>query len=229
MEASTEYPGVKRGEGYAVGRQWGLFSANDVRALEDMNPLPGDQGNIYLTPMNMIPADRLHQVVDKQVAPAPAPVPKPKAPAMSAAPPRSVTPDVIAAHRAVLVEALQRMLRKEGHAARRVAKRGQAALRAWQKAFYAKHERDVAAAVRAAVHAHVAQIGGLESPDAVAARLAHRYVTESRAALAELAGAPPELENAVDLLARRWETTRAELLADSLMTEEVRHALAHPD
>ena len=41
---------------YAVGRQWGWLSADDIRELEDMNPLPNGQGNIYLTPMNMAPA-----------------------------------------------------------------------------------------------------------------------------------------------------------------------------
>lgn len=42
---------------YAVGRQWGWLSADDVRDLENMNPLPDGQGNVYLIPMNMLPAD----------------------------------------------------------------------------------------------------------------------------------------------------------------------------
>jgi HK97 family phage portal protein len=36
---------------YAVARQWGWYSANDVLELEDRNPIPG--GDVYLTPMNM--------------------------------------------------------------------------------------------------------------------------------------------------------------------------------
>jgi len=47
-----------RNDAYAVGRQWGWFSANDVLELEDRNPLPGKQGDIYLIPSNMIPADQ---------------------------------------------------------------------------------------------------------------------------------------------------------------------------
>lgn len=35
-----------RMQGYAVGRQWGIFSPNDVRELEDMNPRPG--GDEYI-------------------------------------------------------------------------------------------------------------------------------------------------------------------------------------
>lgn len=47
---------VSRNQGYATARQWGWMSANDIRELENMNPLPDGQGDIYLIPMNMIPA-----------------------------------------------------------------------------------------------------------------------------------------------------------------------------
>lgn len=40
-----------RYEAYALGRQWGWLSANDVRELEDQNPRPG--GDVYLEPLNM--------------------------------------------------------------------------------------------------------------------------------------------------------------------------------
>lgn len=40
-----------RYDAYAVGRNWGWLSVNDIRAKENMNPLPdGDQ---YLVPLNM--------------------------------------------------------------------------------------------------------------------------------------------------------------------------------
>jgi HK97 family phage portal protein len=47
---------ASRYQAYATGRQWGWLSANDVRALEDQNPLDGDQGDMYLTPVNMADA-----------------------------------------------------------------------------------------------------------------------------------------------------------------------------
>ena len=38
-----------RQNGYAVGRQNGWFSANDIREMENMNPIPDEQGgNLYL-------------------------------------------------------------------------------------------------------------------------------------------------------------------------------------
>jgi len=58
-----------RYKAYAVGRQWGWFSANDIRELEDMNPLPGDEGDIYLNPMNMVPAGELTYVNKEKEAP----------------------------------------------------------------------------------------------------------------------------------------------------------------
>lgn len=39
---------------YAQGRQWGWLSANDVRRAEDEDPI--DDGDTYLSPVNMVPA-----------------------------------------------------------------------------------------------------------------------------------------------------------------------------
>ena len=64
---------------YAVGRQWGWLSADDVLMKENMNPLPNGAGKIYLVPTNMAPADRINEIIDKQVAPTPPPVVAPPA------------------------------------------------------------------------------------------------------------------------------------------------------
>ncbi|MEO4000321.1 phage portal protein [Mesorhizobium sp. CAU 1732] len=42
-----------RYEAYAIGRNSGFLSANDIRALEDMDPIEG--GDTYLEPLNMTP------------------------------------------------------------------------------------------------------------------------------------------------------------------------------
>jgi len=49
-----------RYQAYATGRQWGWLSANDIRELEDLNPISG--GDDYLAPMNMVPADMLREI-----------------------------------------------------------------------------------------------------------------------------------------------------------------------
>jgi HK97 family phage portal protein len=43
-----------RYEAYAQGRQWGWLSVNDIRKLENMNPIRN--GDAYLQPLNMVPA-----------------------------------------------------------------------------------------------------------------------------------------------------------------------------
>ncbi|HDS1679162.1 TPA: phage portal protein [Pseudomonas putida] len=45
-----------RYEAYAIGRQWGWLSVNDIRRLENMPPVQG--GEIYLQPLNMVDAGK---------------------------------------------------------------------------------------------------------------------------------------------------------------------------
>lgn len=45
-----------RAEAYAVGRQWGWLSVNDIRRLENMPPIPN--GDVYLQPVNMMEAGK---------------------------------------------------------------------------------------------------------------------------------------------------------------------------
>jgi HK97 family phage portal protein len=47
-----------RYEAYAIARQWGWASPNDIRKLENQDPLP-DGGDIYLIPSNMQDATKL--------------------------------------------------------------------------------------------------------------------------------------------------------------------------
>lgn len=39
---------------YGQARQWGFMCVDEIRAKEGMNPLPNDEGKIYLQPSNMI-------------------------------------------------------------------------------------------------------------------------------------------------------------------------------
>ncbi|MDH3445754.1 MAG: phage portal protein, partial [Deltaproteobacteria bacterium] len=57
-----------RYESYATGRQWGWLNVNTILDLEDMDEI-GPQGDVYLAPSNMVPADQL----GKEPEPPPAP------------------------------------------------------------------------------------------------------------------------------------------------------------
>jgi phage portal protein BeeE len=52
--AKFNVDGLMRGDfnsrmsGYAIARQNGWMSANEIRALEDMNKIPSDQGGVYI-------------------------------------------------------------------------------------------------------------------------------------------------------------------------------------
>ncbi len=46
----------ERFQSYATGRQWGWLSQNDVRDLEDLNPI--QDGDQYLIPLNMVPVSQ---------------------------------------------------------------------------------------------------------------------------------------------------------------------------
>jgi hypothetical protein len=56
MEALMRGDQKSRYSSYAIGRQWGWLSANDVRSLESMNPI-GDGGDEYMRPLNMVDAN----------------------------------------------------------------------------------------------------------------------------------------------------------------------------
>lgn len=49
-----------RYEAYHMARQDGWLSANDIRELENMNPIEG--GDVYLVPLNMVPANQLESI-----------------------------------------------------------------------------------------------------------------------------------------------------------------------
>jgi len=54
-----------RYDAYATARQWGWMSINDIREKENMNPV--DAGDSYLVPTNMMPADRVDEMLDSQL------------------------------------------------------------------------------------------------------------------------------------------------------------------
>jgi HK97 family phage portal protein len=51
-----------RYESYAIGRNWGWLSVNDIRRLEDMDPI--DNGEAYLQPLNMTNLGNTQEVSD---------------------------------------------------------------------------------------------------------------------------------------------------------------------
>jgi HK97 family phage portal protein len=103
---------ASRYQAYAVGRQWGWLSADDIRDKENMNPLPDGEGKVYLTPMNMVPADQLN--------PSPS-APKPGAPPGSQG---QAPKPPLEALVTLAADPMRRILRREEQLAAEAQKRG---------------------------------------------------------------------------------------------------------
>lgn len=56
-----------RFESYAIGRQWGWLTVNNILRLEDMDPI-GPEGDVYLSPLNMLAADAVKPAEPKPPA-----------------------------------------------------------------------------------------------------------------------------------------------------------------
>ncbi|HYE90337.1 MAG TPA: hypothetical protein VEA38_04915, partial [Terriglobales bacterium] len=121
----------QRAESYALGRQWGWYSVNDIRRLENENPI--ENGDRYLEPVNMVEAGA------EPPAPEPAPTPIRR-------------DDAARAHYAALLQAAaERIVRREAAQVAKLAQRHAGDADAWRTEvaeFYAAHAAFVAETLR---------------------------------------------------------------------------------
>lgn len=115
-----------RFDAYAIARNWGWLNADEVRELENQNPLPDGQGKTYLMPMNMTSASNATAANAGQQDEA--------EPAEGA----------VRAVRRLVENALQRALRREETDVLRQARKLEPeALTAWLQRFYTEHQQFV--------------------------------------------------------------------------------------
>lgn len=172
--------GIQRGDtktrydAYAVGRNWGWLSADDIRELENMNPLPNGQGKIYLMPTNMLPAGSMPAGGADPAKALPAGDPDQKNPddpdegdgdrSLRAA-------ELLDAYEPVFVDAFQRATRKELSALQRRAAGGAdaGALVAGHETFWREHEETVAEQLMPAMSALLRAVRGVAGDTGVQA------------------------------------------------------------
>ncbi len=193
-----------RYEAYSIGRQNGWLSADDIRELENMNPLPDEQGGIYLVPLNMVPADDLAnapQAIDQRAEVRAAPVDLETRARSSAA--RRL--QLVTEYLPLFEDVTGRFVRREVADVKRAAKKylGRDDLTAfvlWLEEFYAEHAGFVdramlpvliayAGAVARAVQAELEQPDLLEPGGFVeeySATYGLRYTIKQRQALVDL-------------------------------------------
>lgn len=191
-----------RYDAYAVGRQWGWLTANDVLRMEGRNPLPENIGGFTLAPINMTKpellegfaklgvAGKLAESKDQQRA---------RSAAVGAAVTRAFTP--------AIEQALRSSLRVEADRARRAQARGD--LRSWSAKFYEEHREEVRGrlfpAVESLAGAIRAACDGELDVAATVEDLARAHCEQSRREIESLSGDQAEAQLA------GWEGRRAEV------------------
>lgn len=137
----------QRAEFYNKMFQVSALNPDEIRELENMNPLPDGAGKKYYVMSNMTPADQAGQ-----------PPARPGGQAKKQAPPAEPAPEdenpfgalALRAHVPVFEDAAQRVIAKETRAAARAAKKydgDPAGFATWAHGFYAEHRGYVADAL----------------------------------------------------------------------------------
>jgi HK97 family phage portal protein len=203
---------ASRYEAYAVGRQWGWLSADDIREKEDMNPLPDGAGSDYLVPLNMVPAGE--------------PPPEPPAPTPAATPDQGGVGGVPQTSRMLesfMEDIGRRLVAREDadicRAARKwLGKRRPDEFRRWLGGFIETHRGFIAQQVLPAFRAV-----DPEFAEELAEEFADRQLRELGHVLADF-GSAEELEGRLAI----WKEERPAQLAQHEMRRAMRRGLPMP-
>jgi HK97 family phage portal protein len=120
-----------RYDAYHVAKQGGWLSVNDIRRLEDMNPI-GDQGDVYLAPLNMVPADKFGEE--------PPNTPAAQPPAPGGANDNGQRRFYAPGYRKIVEDAVGRIARREAGKIEDAAARDLLGDPRWVKLFYDEHQ-----------------------------------------------------------------------------------------
>lgn len=188
-----------RGEFYQLLWNLGVLSINEIRALEDMNPI-GPEGDKHFVPMNMTTAEKAG-TEDASASQA-----------GSSARAASADPEARQAAVGVLSDVLKRMWTKEANAAKRAAKNATTFLE-WLDSFYTSHQATLLEAL--------GPYNRLAIPLGLAIVYPSDLASESQQRLEEICGAASaeNLAAAVALEVDAWASDRLEELLEPFKEE----------
>lgn len=222
-----------RNESYAIGRQWGWLSANDVREKENENPLPGKQGDIYLVPSNMVDADKIANPPEPVVPVVPTGESEPEI--------ESEAAKIATAERAHEIAAMSRGVVDRGLIERMVDAHGPLFADTYSRLLrfevdrlrrkddefdYAAHGNRATEMLSQCVKASIASVGslvagGIESDGSDFARnLADMHIKQSQELLTRTSGASRES------VLKKWTNGRANTQALAIREELVAHIVS---
>ena len=201
---------------YATGRQWGYYSTNDVRGFENLNPVDG--GDVYLSPMNMKPADQMGE----ESKPPPAPEPdeeqeqNPPVPPADAASVREIALPV-------LRDAFERIQRVEVDKLRRAWRRPNTEFGAWRSKFYGNHCDHVQATLLPALASVAMMTQNVTNGDELTMTVACDYCDRSQRDIDAAFSSGGDAGIAFDQCLDRWQADRATdeatMVLDTIITE----------
>lgn len=131
---------------------------------------------------------------------------------------------LVAANRAVVVDAVGRLVRRETEKARRHQATPEK-LRTWAASFYdGMHTEMCREALQPAMQAHLALLGADDDPATVAGALVEQHLQAAQRQLLSVADADPDdFHEELGKLLLRWETQRPNAVADALLVKELNH------
>lgn len=133
---------------------------------------------------------------------------------------------MLTATRALIVDAMGRIIRRETEKARRNQATPEK-IRHWSSNFYVLHEETCCEILQPAVRAHLSVLGTDEQSEAVTLDIVRKHIAESVRQLESAAASEPsEFQPVLAKVLNRWETQRADALADRLLKEGVDHVRA---
>ena len=177
---------ASRYSAYATGRNGGWLSADDIRELENQNPLPNGEGKIYLTPLNMIPAG----------------TPQPQEP-------MSQTPiDINRAFNAMAQDAMQRIVRREKADVMRAIKRyliknDLSIFSDWLEDFYKEHKDFISRNLLPVLKAFAGENQNINITEYL-----DKHIQFSKSEILDIVNSEEEVEDKLNNLFMGWENSR---------------------
>ena len=205
-----------RYKAYAIGRQWGWLSPNDVRKWENMDPIDGEEGDSYQMPQNITGAPSAGDGASDGKKDPP---PEEKKGAERSEEVRAIIEPICRRQFSLLAEREVKALRKglEG--------RDAGLFLAWADDYYknyGKFVRDIAGeAILAAVRWKSGGSGGEADCDAIVQRIVDDSHMAVRAAVRGSVDRGLDSRSAVTLLIDAWETVKAEHMLQVTMDGSV--------
>jgi HK97 family phage portal protein len=129
--------------------------------------------------------------------------------------------NVIAAHRALIVDAMGRMIRRETDRVRK-AQATPEKLRAWMESFYPLHRDVCEATLLPVMRTHLGWLGATEDPVEATRALVAQHIEDSKQQL-RLVAESADFAGFLEQTLQWWEAERANQFADSMLRKEIEY------